>query len=108
MAKGITSAYLTLSATAVRKDIFEAFQGEDEYNHFRHVNTYGGNPSACAVALKNIEIFERENLVERAAILGKRLLEEMAELETHPNVGDIRRSEEHTSELQSRGHLVCR
>lgn len=90
MAKGITSAYLPLSATAVRKDIFEAFQGEDEYNHFRHVNTYGGNPSACAVALKNIEIFERENLVERAAILGKRLLEEMAELETHPNVGDIR------------------
>src|SRR5690625_1302959 len=90
MAKGITSAYVSLSANAVRKDIYEAFQGEDEYNHFRHVNTYGGNPSACAVALKNIEIFERENLVERAAILGKRLLEEMAELEKHPNVGDVR------------------
>jgi len=90
MAKGITSAYLPLSATAVRKDIFEAFKGEDEYNHFRHVNTYGGNPAACAVALKNIEIFEKENLVERAAALGEKLLEEMAELKNHPNVGDVR------------------
>jgi len=90
MAKGITSAYLPLSATAVKKEIFEAFKGTDEYNHFRHVNTYGGNPAACAVALKNIEIFEKENLVERAAALGENLLEEMAELEKHPNVGDVR------------------
>src|SRR5699024_4383909 len=36
MAKGITSAYLPLSATAVKKEIFEAFKGTDEYNHFRH------------------------------------------------------------------------
>ena len=90
MAKGITSAYLPLSATAVKKEIFEAFKGTDEYNHFRHVNTYGGNPAACAVALKNIEIFEKENLVERAAALGEKLLEEMAELKKHPNVGDVR------------------
>ena len=90
MAKGITSAYLPLSATAVKKEIFEAFKGTDEYNHFRHVNTYGGNPAACAVALKNIEIFEKENLVERAAALGEKLLEEMAELKNHPNVGDVR------------------
>src|SRR5699024_12304212 len=76
MAKGITSAYLPLSATAVKKEIFEAFKGTDEYNHFRHVNTYGGNPAACAVALKNIEIFEKENLVERAAALGEKLLED--------------------------------
>lgn len=90
MAKGITSAYLPLSATAVRKDIFEVFKGTEEYAHFRHVNTFGGNPSACAVALKNIEIYERENLVERSATLGEELLEKMTELEIHPNVGDVR------------------
>jgi len=90
MAKGITSAYMPLSATAVKKEIFEAFKGTDEYNHFRHVNTYGGSPTACAVALKNIEIMEKENLIERAATLGEKLLEEMAELEKHPNVGDVR------------------
>ena len=82
--------FRSLSATAVKKEIFEAFKGTDEYNHFRHVNTYGGNPAACAVALKNIDIFEKENLVERAAALGEKLLEEMAELEKHPNVGDVR------------------
>jgi taurine-pyruvate aminotransferase len=90
MAKGITSAYLPLSATAVRKDIFEAFKGTDEYDHFRHVNTFGGNPSACAVALKNLEILEKENLVERSETMGVKLKEKMAELEDHPNVGDIR------------------
>lgn len=90
MAKGITSAYLPLSATAVKKDILEAFKGTEEYNHFRHVNTYGGNPAACAVALKNIEIFEKENLIDRAATLGEKLLEELEELKDHPNVGDVR------------------
>jgi taurine-pyruvate aminotransferase len=90
MAKGITSAYLPLSATAVRKDIYEAFKGSDIHSHFRHVNTFGGNPTACAVALKNIEIMEKENLIERSRILGNRLREEMREIESHPMVGDIR------------------
>lgn len=90
MAKGITSAYLPLSITAVRKDIYETFKGSEENSHFRHVNTFGGNPAACAVALKNIEIIEQENLVSRAAILGERLAKELEELKGHPYVGDIR------------------
>lgn len=90
MAKGLTSGYLPLSATAVRKDIYEAFKKSAEYGYFRHVNTFGGNPAACALALKNLEIMEKEALVERGRILGERLLEEMKELEAHPYVGDIR------------------
>ncbi|MBY7144436.1 aspartate aminotransferase family protein [Virgibacillus sp. NKC19-3] len=90
MAKGLTSAYLPLSVTAVRKDIYETFNTDDENSHFRHVNTFGGNPAACALALKNIEIMERENLTNRAAVLGDRLGNELKELESHPYVGDIR------------------
>ncbi|WP_080872816.1 aspartate aminotransferase family protein [Oceanobacillus timonensis] len=90
MAKGLTSAYLPLSVTAVRKDIYETFNSEDENSHFRHVNTFGGNPAACALALKNIEIIERDNLTNRAAVLGDRLRGELKELEAHPYVGDIR------------------
>lgn len=90
MAKGLTSAYLPLSITAVRKDIYETFKNNEENSHFRHVNTFGGNPSACAVALKNIEIIEKENLVSRAAVLGERLANEMEKLKGHPYVGDIR------------------
>lgn len=90
MAKGITSAYLPLSVTAVRREIYEMFQGSEDYNHLRHVNTFGGNPAACAVALKNIEIFERENLVERSQVMGEKLLDKMEDLKNHPYVGNIR------------------
>ncbi len=90
MAKGLTSAYLPLSVTAIRKDIYDKFDTGEENTHLRHINTFGGNPAACALALKNIEIIEKENLVERSAELGKRLLEELAYLKDHPYVGEIR------------------
>ncbi|WP_339243891.1 aspartate aminotransferase family protein [Paenibacillus sp. FSL F4-0243] len=91
MAKGLTSAYLPLSATAVRKDIYEAFKdNSDDYSHFRHVNTFGGNPASCALALSNLEIIEQEKLVERAELLGKRLNTAFTELLDHKLVGDVR------------------
>ena len=91
MAKGITSAYLPLSATAVRKEIYDVFKGTEEYDYFRHINTFGGNPAACALALKNLEIMEAENLYARSADLGKRLKERLIEeIGDHPFVGDVR------------------
>ena len=90
MAKGITSAYLPLSATAVKREIYEAFSGSEDYDSLRHVNTFGGNPAACALALKNLEIIENENLIERSKELGERLLHELEEIKEHPNVGDVR------------------
>ena len=90
MAKGLTSAYFPLSVTAVRRDIYETFKTDEENSHFRHINTFGGHPAACAVALKNIKILEDENLTERAAILGDRLQKELTELMDHPYVGDVR------------------
>ncbi|MEK5399786.1 aspartate aminotransferase family protein [Paenibacillus sp. FSL K6-2859] len=91
MAKGLTSAYLPLSATAVRKDIYEVFKdNSDDYGHFRHVNTFGGNPASCALALRNLEIIEQEKLVERAELLGKRLNTAFTELLDHKLVGDVR------------------
>ena len=91
MAKGITSAYLPLSATAVRKEIYEAFKGTEEYDYFRHVNTFGGNPAACALALKNLEIMEKENLFDRSRDLGNQVVNELTLLlQDHPFVGDVR------------------
>jgi taurine-pyruvate aminotransferase len=91
MAKGITSAYLPLSATAVRKEIYEAFKGTEEYDYFRHVNTFGGNPAACALALKNLEIMEKENLFDRSRNLGNQVVNELTNLlQNHPFVGDVR------------------
>lgn len=90
MAKGLTSGYLPLSATAVRKHIFEAFKDSGEYAHFRHVNTFGGHPAACALALENLNILEREQLVARAHELGERLRVQLAPLLGLPLVGDVR------------------
>lgn len=91
MAKGLTSAYMPLSATAIRREIYEQFVENGEYEFFRHINTFGGSPVACAVALKNIEIMERENLFEQSVVLGESLKRTLKEnLEDHPYVGDIR------------------
>ncbi|MCV5434585.1 aminotransferase class III-fold pyridoxal phosphate-dependent enzyme, partial [Escherichia coli] len=52
---------------------------------------FGGNPAACALALKNLEIMENENLIERSAQMGSLLLEQLKEeIGEHPLVGDIR------------------
>ncbi|MFM1650992.1 aspartate aminotransferase family protein [Brevibacillus sp. B_LB10_24] len=90
MAKGITSAYLPLSATAVRAEIADLFNEPGGNQHFRHVNTFGGSPAACALALKNMDIMEKEGLIERSAELGVLLRQKLSIIEDHPNVGDIR------------------
>jgi taurine-pyruvate aminotransferase len=91
MAKGITSAYLPLAATAVKREIYEAFNGSEQYDFFRHINTFGGNPAACALALKNIEIMEKENLFQRADELGEKLRNTLqARIGDHQYVGNVR------------------
>lgn len=91
MAKGLTSGYLPLGATSVKSEIYDAFTKEGEDNHFRHVSTFGGHPASCAVALKNIEIIERENIVDRVSELGETKLGKLDKLIDHENVGEVRR-----------------
>ena len=58
---------------------------------YMHAATYSGHPVCCAVGLRNVEIIESEGLVERAAVMGRRLIEGLRhELGELPNVGDIR------------------
>ncbi|MFD1413245.1 aminotransferase [Oceanobacillus jeddahense] len=90
MAKGLTSGYLPLGATAVKAEIYEAFKKEGKDNHLRHVSTYGGHPAACAVGLKNIEIIEKENIVGRVDALGQSKLKILHDLKNHANVGEVR------------------
>jgi adenosylmethionine-8-amino-7-oxononanoate aminotransferase len=55
-----------------------------------HAYTYSGHPTCCAVALKNLEIIEREGLVERAAEAGERLLDGLKTLYDLRAVGEVR------------------
>ena len=62
-----------------------------DLSHFRHVNTFGGHPVAAAVALRNIQIVEEEDLPGNAARVGDYLRTEFGgAVGDHPNVGDIR------------------
>jgi adenosylmethionine-8-amino-7-oxononanoate aminotransferase len=55
-----------------------------------HVHTYNNHPVATAVGLKNLEIIEREGLVQNSAEVGAYLLEGLRSLSNHPTVGDVR------------------
>ncbi|MGN6360519.1 MAG: aminotransferase family protein [Thermomicrobiales bacterium] len=89
MAKGLSSGYAPISATVVRPGLFEEFKADK--NAFNHLLTFGGQSVACAAALKNIEIMQREGLVENAAAVGPYLLAGLQHLVAiHPTVGDAR------------------
>lgn len=88
MAKGLSSGYAPVAAVAVRSSIFDDFRPSG--NALGHLITFGGHAVAAAAALKNIEILERENLVERSADMGTYLFELAQELRSHPTVGDVR------------------
>jgi adenosylmethionine-8-amino-7-oxononanoate aminotransferase len=89
MAKGITSGYAPLAATVVAEHVYEVFK-EQGTTPLGHLLTFGGHPVSCAAALKNIEIFEREELVQRGADTGAYLKSQLEELRAHPTVGDVR------------------
>src|SRR5215212_7828441 len=69
MAKGISSGYLPIAGVAASDKVAGAFVG-DKGKTFGGGITFGTHPVACAVALANIEIIEREGLVENAARVG--------------------------------------
>jgi len=88
MAKGLSSGYLPISAVAVSSDIVEVLKTGGD---FVHGFTYSGHPVAAAVALRNIEIIEREGLVERTRTdTGPYLAKALATLADHPLVGEAR------------------
>jgi adenosylmethionine-8-amino-7-oxononanoate aminotransferase len=90
-AKGVTSGYLPLGGIMVSAAIKEVMDSVKPEDRWMHGATYSAHPTCCAVALKNLEIMEREHLAERAAAMGTRLHAGLqAAFGGHPNAGDIR------------------
>jgi putrescine---pyruvate transaminase len=89
-AKGLTSGYIPLSAVVYSNVIHDVISAPSDDGWFTHGFTYSGHPVACAVALKNIEIIEREDLCGNAARVGDYLEQRLAELSAYPIVGDVR------------------
>ena len=89
-AKGITSGYVPLGGVGVSDTVRDVINGVPPGKRWMHAFTYSGHPTCCAVALANLDIIERERLVERSATAGARLLEKLRTLEAVEGVGHVR------------------
>jgi putrescine---pyruvate transaminase len=89
-AKGLTSGYIPFSAVIYSDAIHDSISAPDPDVWFTHGYTYAGHPVASAVALKNIEIIEREDLCGNATRVGDYLEERLSTLGDLPIVGDVR------------------
>jgi adenosylmethionine-8-amino-7-oxononanoate aminotransferase len=78
-----------MGAAIAKQEVFEKFKPGAK-QAFQHVVTFGGHPVACAAAMANLDIIERENIVQNAAEMGKYLLDGLRSLHRHPSVGDTR------------------
>lgn len=87
-AKGVTSGYLPLGGVLVNDKVTDVISKGGE---FTHGFTYSGHPAACAVALENLEIIERENILEQVKNKTAPYLEEhWKRLADHPLIGEAR------------------
>ena len=89
VAKALASGYVPISAAIVRKEVAQKFQGGPQ-EVLKHSLTFEGNAVACAAALANLAIIERENLVENSRIMGEYLFDQLQSLYKHKIVGEVR------------------
>lgn len=91
VAKGITGGYLPLAATLTTQDVYDAFLAEyEEFKTFFHGHTYTGNPLACAAAIANLDLFEKEGTIAYLQAKISLLEEELTKFHKLVHVGDIR------------------
>ncbi|MEQ8654146.1 MAG: aminotransferase [Kiloniellales bacterium] len=90
-AKGLTSGYVPMGAALFSDSLIAEVSGEEnEGINFVNGFTYSGHPVASAVALKNIEIMEREGILEHAREISPYFQQKLKELEDIPIVGEVR------------------
>jgi putrescine---pyruvate transaminase len=88
-AKGVTSGYLPLGGVVVSAKVAAPFWDEGDA-WFRHGPTYAGHPTVCAAAMANLDIIERENLLDRGRELEDEIGAAFAGLADAPLVGEVR------------------
>jgi adenosylmethionine-8-amino-7-oxononanoate aminotransferase len=120
LAKSITAGLLPLGATLATEEIFDAFLAPvGASRQFFHGHSYTGNALACAAALANLEIFEKERVLERVQLAIPHLAQRLASLRAHSTVGEVRQvglmagvdlvrdRGERFDPADRVGHLVC-
>lgn len=92
ISKGLTSGYFPLAGSVISERVWSVLEeGSRIYGPFSHGFTYAGHPLGASVALTNLDIIEREGLVDNARMVGTYLLERLREtFADHEMVGDVR------------------
>jgi 4-aminobutyrate--pyruvate transaminase len=91
LAKQITSAYFPLSAVMMNDKIYDVLVDQSrKIGTFGHGNTYAGHPVGCAVAVKTLEIYQREKIVDHVNKVSPTFLRRLNKLAEHPLVGEAR------------------
>ncbi len=89
LGKALTGGYIGHAATVANHKVFDAFYSDNDRHALMHGPTFMGNALACAVALKGIEIFERDDYMSKI-----RHIEEVSRREllgfTDPHIKDVR------------------
>jgi beta-alanine--pyruvate transaminase len=90
-AKGLTNGALPMGAVFAQRKVYDAFmQGPENAIELFHGYTYSAHPVACAAALATLDIYAKENLLTRAAVLGPQWENAVHSLKGLPHVIDIR------------------
>lgn len=91
LGKGISGGYLPLAATLVKEKVYNAFLAPyKDKKTFFHGHTYTANPLSCAVSLANLELFEKNNVLEKLKPKIKLFAERLKEFWKLLHVGDVR------------------
>ena len=91
LAKQITSAYFPLSAVMMNDKIYDVLVDQSrKIGTFGHGNTYAGHPVGCAVAVKTLEIYQREKIVDHVEKVSPTFLRRLNKLNDHPLVGEAK------------------
>ncbi len=90
-AKALTSAYFPLSAVIIPEDVYQVLVDQSrKIGTFGHGNTYAGHPVGCAVALKTLEIYKRDKIMEHVKAVAPHFLARLTRLAEHPLIGEAR------------------
>ncbi len=91
LSKGITAGYMPLGATLVTDEIYQAFYADyEKHKTFFHGHTFTANPLACSAGLASLDIFEKEDTLERIKTIIPLFKDSLERFRALPIVGDVR------------------
>ncbi|MDP4267880.1 MAG: adenosylmethionine--8-amino-7-oxononanoate transaminase [Bacteroidota bacterium] len=90
LSKGLTGGVMPLGVTTCTQSIYDKFLSPDKHKTLYHGHSFTANPIACTVALASLDLFEKENTMEKVKRIEKRHAEFAKELKNNKKIKDIR------------------